>query len=85
MADWVMAKYGSNETIDLGFFKVVIVYRSGSNREQIPDSERYEFVINGLTSKKKFASAQEAKRIALESVYNRLQVASDVVKNMLNK
>lgn len=85
MADWVMSTYGSNQTLDLGFFKVMIVYRSGSNREHIPDSERYEFVINGLTSKKKFASAEEAKRIALESVYNRLRVASDVVKKMLGK
>lgn len=85
MADWVMSTYGSNQTLDLGFFKVVIVYRSGSKSESIPDDERYEFIINGLTSKKKFASAEEAKRIALESVYNRLQVATENVKKMLGK
>lgn len=82
MPEWEMSTYGSNETLDLGFIRIVIVWRSGTKSEAIPDSERYEFSINGHTSKKKFGTAAEAKRIALSSARNSLNKALEIVNKM---
>ena len=73
--EWKQSTFGSTDTADFGFFKVSVSYRSGSRDNPIPDTERYEFSINGLSSKKKFPSAEEAKRVAMASVRNKLNAA----------
>lgn len=72
---WKMSTYGSSETLDLGVFKIVVIYRHGTKESPLPDSERYEFEINGLTSKRKFSSAEEAKKSAIATARARLKTA----------
>lgn len=82
--EWKKSTYGSDQTLDLGFFNVSVIYRSGSQESPTPESERYEFRINGKASKKKFASSEEAKRVALQSALNYLQAATETVKSMIH-
>jgi len=77
---WKMSTYGCNETLDLGVIKIVCIWRSGTKDSPLPDSERYEFDINGATSKKKFGSAEECKRIAMNSALNKLNAAVEALK-----
>jgi hypothetical protein len=83
MAEWKLSTFGSNETLGLGFFKIVVVYRNGTQSSPIPENERYEFVIGGLVSKKKFATLEEAKKAALSSAANHLTAALNTVKGMM--
>ena len=80
---WKPTTLGSNESLDLVFFKIGIIFRHGTKDNPIPKTEKYEFTINGLTSNKKFATSEEAKKIALSSALNRLTAATEIVKTMI--
>ena len=82
MPEWKMSTYGSNETMNFGWFTVMVIYRSGTKDRPIPDNERYEFSINGKVSVKKFGSAEETKRVALASLQNKLAATMELVKGL---
>ena len=82
MSKWKMSTYGSNESLDLGFFKLHIIYRSGTKRNPILDDERYEFRIGDQVSTKKFSSSEEAKRVAIVSAKNKLMAALQILNEI---
>lgn len=82
--EWKHSEYGSSQNLDLGIMSLCVIYRSGTRNNPIPADERYEFRINGLTSTKKFASAEEAKKIAISSARNRLNAALEILNKIQN-
>ncbi len=83
--EWQRNEYSSSEFLDLGLFKIQIIHRLGSQDRPISENERYEFIINGLISSKKFSTAEDAKRVALSSSLNKLNSASEIIRAALSK
>ena len=77
---WKDIGYGS-EQITFGDSVVVVKVRPVRLTKRQPPSE-YEFDINGVTSEKRFADKDEAKRIAIASARNRIQSALQDINNI---